>query len=94
MAVEFHGVGELRFVLAVERLRDTFHVAHFHVNNFSCDPGVNPFPGAAYEVLFVNKRIGVTDGSFVKTRPHPLDAPNNPATPDCQPTRRSWLRAY
>jgi hypothetical protein len=84
MAVEFHGVREARFVAVVEKLRETFHVAHFHVNNYSCSAGIGPFAGWAYEVLFVNKRIGVADGTAASAAPHPLDAPNNPAASDCQ----------
>jgi hypothetical protein len=84
IAVEFHGVSYPRFVAAVEKLRQTFHVAHFHINNYSCRGGIEPFPAWAYEVLFVNKRIGVTDGTAASPGPHPLDAPNHPTAPDCQ----------
>jgi hypothetical protein len=84
MAVEFHDVADPRFILAVAKLRESFHVAHLHFNNFSCHEGLDPFPAAAYEVLFVNKRIGVTDGSPAPAPPHPLDTPNNPKAPDCQ----------
>ncbi len=84
MAVEFHDVGDVRFILAVAKLKESFHVAHLHFNNFSCDEAVEPFAARAYEVLFVNKRIGVTDGSPAPAGPHPLDSPNNPKWPDCQ----------
>jgi hypothetical protein len=91
MAVEFHDVGDTRFILAVAKLKESFHVAHRHFNNFSCDDALEPFAARAYEVLFVNKRIGVTDGSPAPPGPHPLDAPNNPRANDCQaaalPTR-------
>ena len=88
MAVEFHDVGDRRFILAVAKLKESFHVAHLHFNNFSCEDGLEPFPARAYEVLFVNKRIGVTDGLPAPAPPHPLDAPNNPKAPDCQPPVR------
>jgi hypothetical protein len=84
LAVEFHGVEDDRFLAAVENLRRFFHVAHVHFNNYSCDPRLAPFPAAAYEVLFVNKRLGVVDGSQGEWGPHPFDAPNNPDAPDCQ----------
>lgn len=84
MAVEFHDVGEPRFVLAVAKLKESFHVAHLHFNNFSCDDALEPFTARAYEVLFVNKRIGVTDGLPAPPGPHAVDAPNNPRAPDCQ----------
>ncbi len=82
MAVEFHGVGDDRFVLAIAKLKESFYVANLHINNFSCDATTEPFAGRAYEVLFVNKRIGVTDGS--PAPPHALDRPNDPKAPDCQ----------
>jgi hypothetical protein len=84
MVVEFHEVGDERFILAVAKLKESFHVAHLHFNNFSCDETVEPFSARAYEVLFVNKRIGVADGSPAPPPPHPLDGPNNPKAADCQ----------
>ena len=44
-----------------------------------------PFPSYAWEVLFVNKRLGVVaaDQRPIE-RPDPLDAANNPKAPDCQ----------
>jgi hypothetical protein len=51
---------------------------------------LEPFSARAYEVLFVNKRIGVTDGSPAPPRPHPLDSPNNPTAPDCQGPALRW----
>jgi hypothetical protein len=84
LVVEFHGVHEDRFVATVQRLRRFFHVAHVHFNNYSCDPRLAPFPAGAYEVLFVNKRVGVVEGSQGEWGPHPSDAPNKPDGPDCQ----------
>ena len=86
IAVEFHDVGEERFVVAVSKLKESFHVAHLHHNNFSCDGTLAPFPARAYEVLFVSKRIGVTDGSPAPPGPYPFDSPNDPRTRDCQTT--------
>jgi hypothetical protein len=85
LVVEFHGVNEDRFLSAVRRLTTFFHVVHVHFNNFSCDRTLTPFPAGAYEVLFVNRRIGVVDTASAKrSSPDSLDAPNNPAGPDCQ----------
>lgn len=92
LAVEFHGTDE-QFIPAILKLKQFFHVAHLHWNNFSCTGDQEPFPALAYEVLFVNKRIGVLDPSARAAMPHVLDAPNNPAAPDCQSARTSGVRA-
>jgi hypothetical protein len=84
LAVEFHGVDEERFVAVAQRLLKFFHVAHVHFNNYSCNPGLKPFPASAYEVLFVSKKLGEPDPSARVALPHPDDAPNNPDLPDCQ----------
>jgi hypothetical protein len=88
IAVEFHGVQDQKYQSVVARLKQFFHVAHVHFNNASCVPGLEPFPSWAYEVLFVSKRLGVVDPSRAVAGPHPLDARNNPAFPDCQPASR------
>lgn len=86
LAIEFHGVNDPRFVAVVEKLKRHFYVAHFHSNNWSCDPKVAPMTAWANEVLFVNKRIGVLAASDAPpSLPHGLDAPSNPGGKDCQP---------
>lgn len=89
LVVELHGTAEDRYLAAVRRLKRFFHVAHLHFNNFACWPGLEPFPAWAYEVLFVNTRVGIADGSSPPVRPHRLDAPNNLRAPDCQAARRA-----
>lgn len=86
LAVEFHGMDQRRYLRAITRLKQFFHVAHLHFNNYVCRDDIAPFPADAYEVLFVNKRIGIIDPKGRVTLPHPLDAPNNPGLPDCPPT--------
>jgi hypothetical protein len=66
------------------KLKRFFHVVHVHFNNWSCVDTLKPFPAWAYEVLFVNKKLGVLDPSKPAGRPSPLDARNNPEQPDCQ----------
>ena len=85
MAVEFHGVQDLKYEIVVRRLKTFFHVAHIHFNNAACVEGLDPFPTWAYEVLFVSKRLGVVDPTRAAGGLHPLDAPNNPSLADCQP---------
>jgi hypothetical protein len=84
IAVEFHLSHDVKYVHVVERLKQRFHVAHLHFNNFSCVEDAAPFPSSAYEVLFVHKRIGLVDPSPRASGPHPQDAPNNPDLADCQ----------
>jgi hypothetical protein len=83
LVVEFHGVDQEHYLAAVRRLKDFFYVGNLHINNYACQPGLEPFPAWAYEVLFVNKRIAVAGGPR-RPGPHPLDAPNKPDAPDCQ----------
>ena len=87
LILEFHGVDKNieRSREVVLKLKEFFHVAHFHVNNYSCRWGLQPFGGWAYEVTFVSKRLAKLDlGGGLATLPNPLDTPNNPAAPDCQ----------
>jgi hypothetical protein len=85
LVVEFHGTDERRFVMAVRRLKQYFHVANLHMNNHSCEPGRAPFPAWAYEVLFVSRRlVDALPGAPRATGGDPLDAPNTMAVPDCQ----------
>jgi hypothetical protein len=88
LVVEFHRVNDERYVNAVRKLKQTFHVANLHFNNYSCQGGIEPFTAWAYEVLFVNKRLAEADPSVPAPVPHPLDTPNGPERPDCQPPRR------
>jgi len=86
--VEFHHVGDPKYVETIRRLKTFFHIAHVHYNNFSCDGSLAPFPSWAFEVLLVNKRLAMSDGS-----PAPpasgVDAPNNASAPDCQAAARA-----
>jgi len=93
MSVEFHWLRDKNsgwihsdtYRLVVQRLKQFFEVAHLHFNNASCVGGLEPFPSWAYEVLLVSKRLAVIDPSAKPGGSEPLDAPNNPAFPDCQP---------
>lgn len=87
LVIEFHGVDHPAYVALVRRLKRHFHVAHLHFNNYACRDGIAPFPADAYEVLFVNRRLAAPAGPARAPLPHPLDAPNTPARPDCQTVR-------
>jgi hypothetical protein len=88
LVVEFHGVQSDRFIAAVRRLTNFFHVVHVHYNNYSCEEGLAPFPASAYEVLFVSRKLGIPDPARPASGAHALDTPNNPNAPDCQRANR------
>ena len=83
LPMELHGVNEAKFIEVVRKLKRNFHLVNLHFNNFSCSPEAAPLPALAYQVLFVNKRIGVLDASKGTPPPSPLNAPDRVA-PDCQ----------
>jgi hypothetical protein len=84
LAMELHGVNE-GYLDLVRKLKRTFFLVHLHYNNQACSNRYRPLPAWAYQVLFVNKRIGVRDPSRpVATLPHPLDAPDYAIGGDCQ----------
>lgn len=74
-----------RYFEMIRRLKDKFYLVNLHFNNNSCTPDVAPFPGWAFQVLWVNKRLGVLDESAPTPAPmSKLNAPDNPRVPDCQ----------
>ena len=85
LVVEFHDATGRDYPDIVRRLTRFFHVAHFHANNASCVKGIEPFTSWAYEVLFVNRQLDDIDPMGSIKSPHPLDAKNDAAAPDCQP---------
>jgi hypothetical protein len=88
LPMELHGVNKPRFIELVQKLKQTFYLVSVHFNNFACSKTSQPFPAIAYQVLFVNKRLGVLDpGRAARVPGSPPDAPDNPTRPDCQPAR-------
>jgi len=84
LAVEFHGVDQPRYVDTVRKLKRLFYIANLHFNNYSCSTRTAPFPAWAYEVLFVNKQLGVPDPSGKRPALNAANAPNTPERADCQ----------
>ena len=85
MPMELHGPDLPRALDLVRKLKRTFHMVHIHFNNQACSPAAAPFPAVAFQVLFVNKRLGVVDPSAPPpTLPRPEDARDAPSFPDCQ----------
>jgi hypothetical protein len=84
LAMEIHGT-DRDFLRLVRKLKRTFHLVHLHFNNQACGVRYAPLPAWAYQVLFVNKRIGIVDRSAPSPYlPHPLDAPDYDLGGDCQ----------
>jgi hypothetical protein len=86
ITMEIHGTDE-RFLALVRRLKRTFHVIHLHFNNQACGERWYPLPAWAFQVSFVNKRIGIVDPAAPKVvLPRPLDNPDLSIRRDCQTT--------
>jgi hypothetical protein len=85
LAMELHGHSDPKILEVVRKLKRHFYLVNLHFNNWSCTPLATPFPGWAYQVLWVNKKIGEPDPSAPVPAPRsPLNAPDSPGRPDCQ----------
>lgn len=89
MPMELHGLDEPGVLAGLRKLKTHFHLVSVHFNNQSCTAGAKPLPASAYQVLLVNKRIGIVGppppGS---PTPESLMAPDDPTIPDCQTIAR------
>jgi len=84
LAMEIHGADRW-FLALVRKLKRTFYLVHLHYNNNACTTlKSSPLPASVYQVLLVNKRIGILDPHRTPTLPHPLDAPDYARGHDCQ----------
>jgi hypothetical protein len=83
LAVEFHGPDEASAPAVIDKLKRHFYIVNLHFNNYSCTRAARPFPARAYEVLLVNKRIGIPDRA-TRAEVSALNAPNKPEAYDCQ----------
>jgi hypothetical protein len=84
LAMELHvpnGV-TTRHMRAIRKLKEQFHVVNLHYNNCACVSTMEPLRSWAFQVLLVNKRLGVPDPS-ASASTSPLNAPDNPNVPDC-----------
>lgn len=85
LPMELHGTGETKFLELVRRLKRKFHLVNLHFNNWACDESNSPLPGAVFQVLWVNKHVGVLDPEGPSPAPvSPLNAPDAVSMPDCQ----------
>ena len=85
LPMELHGIDDRRYLEVVRKLKRTFYVVSVHFNNWSCAPDADPFPSRTYQVLLVNKRLGIPNPSAPPRTAGSLpDAPDSPDKPDCQ----------
>jgi hypothetical protein len=83
MAMELHGTDETSLEV-VRRLKKSFYLVNLNFNNWACTAGTAPLPAPAYQVLWVNKRIGVLD---------PQGPRLHPGVPKMRETTRTALTA-
>ena len=85
IAMEMHGFDDPKILEVIRKLKRHFYLVNLHFNNWSCTPKAAPLPAWAYQVQWVNKRIGVPDSTVIMPAPmSPLNAPDSPTWPDCQ----------
>jgi hypothetical protein len=90
LAMEMHGFDDPKILEVLRKLKRNFYLVNLHFNNWSCTPKAAPLPAWAYQVLWVNKAIGIVEPTAPVPAPmSPLNAPDSPTWPDCQlPTPR------
>src|SRR5437667_6702973 len=85
ITMEMHGYDNPKILEVIRKLKRNFYLVNLHFNNWSCTSKAAPLPAWAYQVHWVNKRIGVLDPSVPIPAPmSPLNAPDSPTSPDCQ----------
>ena len=85
MPMELHGTDQAKFLEVVRRLKRQFYLVNLHFNNWACSADAAPLPAWAFQVLWVNKRIGEIDPNAPSPAPmSSLNAPDKPNSPDCQ----------
>jgi hypothetical protein len=85
MPMELHGTDERKMLDTVRRLKRQFHLVNLHFNNWACTSDSAPLPAWAYQVLWVNKRVGTIDRNGPSPAPmSALNAVDGPHMPDCQ----------
>ena len=80
--MELHGYDDPKIVEVIRKLKRNFYLVNLHFNNWSCTPKAAPLPAWAYQVHWVNRRIGVLDTALPVPAPmSPLNAPDSPTWP-------------
>lgn len=88
LAMELHGYNDRKVLEGLRKLKRHFHLVNLHFNNWSCTRRAWPMPAWAYQVLLVNKSIGVVDPSVPP--PAPSSALNAPDAPQLAECRAPW----
>jgi hypothetical protein len=85
VAMEMHGYDDPKILEALRKLKRHFFIVNLHFNNWACTPEAAPLRSWAYQVLLVNKEVGVLDPSVSPPAPMSLlNAPDARSRPDCQ----------
>ena len=90
MPMELHlpkgdfGADGAKFLAVLDKLARHFVVANLHFNNNTCAAQAEPLAGWVFQVLLVNRRVAVVKSGAGRAVMSPLNAPDNPAKPDCQ----------
>jgi len=85
LAMEMHGFDDPKILEVLRKLKGSFYLVNLHFNNWSCTSRAAPLPAWAYQVLWVNKSIGIVDPMAPVPAPmSPLNAPDSPTWRDCQ----------
>jgi hypothetical protein len=85
ITMEMHGFDDPKILEVIRKLKRNFYVVNLHFNNWSCTPKAAPLPAWAYQVHWVNKRIGIVDPMAPVPAPmSALNAPDSPTWPNCQ----------
>ena len=85
MPMELHGTDEQAVLDGLRKLKQHFHLVSVHFNNWRCSADNAPFPNFAYQVLLVNKKVGVVGeppagGATLQS----VLAPDNRRAAECQ----------
>ena len=59
MPMELHGTDAQEVLDGLRKLKRHFYLVSVHFNNWRCSDDFAPFPNFAYQVLLVNKKVGV-----------------------------------
>jgi hypothetical protein len=85
ITMEMHGFADPKILEVLRKLKRNFYVVNLHFNNWSCTRKAAPLLAWAYQVHWVNKRVGIPDPEAAVPAPMSLlNAPDSPTWPDCQ----------